>query len=94
MYTNRALGWEKSYNTNIGLDAAFLNNRIDVSMDYYFTKTKGVIWERQLPITNGGYNSSTRYKMNMNICETENRGFEMALTPETSRRKTSHGTPP
>lgn len=87
MYTNRALGWEKSYNTNIGLDAAFLNNRIDVSMDYYFTKTKGVIWERQLPITNGGYNSSTRYKMNMNICETENRGFEMALNTRNIETK-------
>ncbi len=27
-YTNRLLGWEKSYNTNIGVDAAFLNNRM------------------------------------------------------------------
>ena len=78
-YTNRALGWEKSYNTNIGIDAAFLNNRIDVSMDYYFTNTKGVIWERSLPVVNGAYNSTTTYKMNMNICETENQGFEMAL---------------
>ena len=28
---NYNLGWEKSHNTNIGVDAAFLNNRIDVT---------------------------------------------------------------
>lgn len=37
---NYLLTWEKSYNTNIGIDAAFLNNRIDVSMEYYNTKQK------------------------------------------------------
>lgn len=78
-YTNRLLGWEKSYNTNIGVDAAFLNNRIDVTADYYMTTTKGVIWSRKLPIVNGGYNASTQYEMNMNICETKNRGFELAV---------------
>ncbi len=31
--TNPNLGWEKSYNTNVGVDAAFLNNRIDMSLD-------------------------------------------------------------
>lgn len=78
-YTNRNLGWEKSYNTNIGLDAAFFNNRIDFSADYYMTTTKGVIWSRKLPIVNGGFTATTQYSMNMNICKTENRGFEMAL---------------
>ncbi len=78
-YTNPQLGWEKSYNTNIGLDAAFLNNRIDMTADYYLTKTKGVIWNRKLPIVNGGYNATTQYEMNMNICETKNRGFELAV---------------
>lgn len=78
-YTNKNLGWEKSYNTNIGLDIAFLNNRIDVTADLYWTKTKGVIWSRQLPVVNGAYNATTNYIMNMNICETKNRGFELAL---------------
>jgi TonB-linked SusC/RagA family outer membrane protein len=78
-YTNRALGWEKSHNTNIGLDAAFFNNRIDLTADYYITNTDGVIWSRQIPVVNGAYNSSTLYTMNMNICETKNTGFELAL---------------
>ena len=37
------LGWEKSYNTNIGLDMTVLNNRIDVNIDYYHTSTKDII---------------------------------------------------
>jgi TonB-linked SusC/RagA family outer membrane protein len=78
-YTNKTLGWEKSHNTNIGIDAAFLNNRIDLTADYYITNTDGVIWGRQIPVVNGAYNSKTYYTMNMNICETKNSGFEFAL---------------
>jgi TonB-linked SusC/RagA family outer membrane protein len=78
-YTNKDLGWEKSYNTNIGVDASFLNGRIDVTADYYMTTTKGVIWSRQIPVINGAYNSSTAYTMKMNICETKNRGIEFAV---------------
>lgn len=74
--TNAALGWEKSYNTNIGLDFMLFNNRIDVSMDYYMTKTDGVIWNVNLPSIYGTYRPSTFYQTYMNLCETENRGFE------------------
>lgn len=76
---NEMLGWEKSKSTNIGIDAGFLNGRISLVMDYYFTKTDDVIWKKNLPITNGGYNSSTYYTTNMNVCKTENRGLEIAL---------------
>ena len=76
---NVMLGWEKSKNTNIGIDASFLGGRIDMSLDYYYTKTEDIIWEKSLPITNGGYNSSTYYKTNMNIAETKTSGIELAL---------------
>lgn len=74
------LGWEKSYNTNIGIDASFLNGRIDVTADYYLTKTKDIIWTANVPVTNGGFNSGAQYKTTTNICESENRGFELAIT--------------
>lgn len=74
------LGWEKSYNTNIGLDASFLNGRIDFTADYYITKTKDIIWKALVPITNGGFNSSTQYTTTTNICESENKGIELAIT--------------
>lgn len=78
-YTNPDLSWEKSYSTNIGIDAAFLNNRIDLTADFYVTKTDGVIWSRNLPVTNGAYMPGTNFYTNVNICETKNTGFELAL---------------
>ncbi len=77
---NLMLGWEKSHNTNVGIDASFLNNRIELTMDYYDTKTTDIIWTKQLPITNGGYNASTRFTTNVNIAESSNKGIELALT--------------
>lgn len=78
-YANPNLGWEKSYNTNIGVDMAFLNNRIDFTADYYITKTEGVIWKKELPVVNGAYNASSLYYTNMNLCSTKNSGIELAL---------------
>lgn len=77
---DEGLGWEKSYNTNIGIDASFLHNRIDLSLDYYYTKTKDIIWTSLVPVTNGGYSSDTQYRTTTNICESKNNGLELSLT--------------
>lgn len=77
--TNPELGWEKSNNTNIGLDASFLKNRIDISLDLYTTKTDGVIWSVTSPIIYGTYRPGTQYQTFLNVCETQNRGIELAL---------------
>ena len=62
----------KVVNTNIGIDAAFLNNRIDVSMEYYNTKTKDVIWNKALPVINGAFSPDggpkANYTTNLNMC--------------------------
>ncbi len=78
-YANDALTWEISHNTNLGLDATVLNNRIDLSVDVYNTNTDGVIWSRNLPITNGGYDANNFYRTNVNICKTNNQGIEVTL---------------
>lgn len=78
--SNENLTWEKSHNTNIGVDFSALRNRIDLTLDYYITKTDGVIWQRYVPITNGGYSASSYYYTNVNICSTKNNGFEFALS--------------
>lgn len=77
--TNPELGWEKSYNTNYGIDAGFFNSRIDVALDYYSTRTKGVIYSVSAPVLNGTYKPGTQYLTNKNICETLNRGLELTL---------------
>ena len=77
--TNADLGWEKSNNTNIGLDATLFKNRIDLSLDYYITKTDGVIYSVTSPIIYGTYRPGTQYQTNINVAETKNTGFEVAL---------------
>ncbi len=84
---NPLLTWERSYNLNIGIDASFLNNRIDLTLDYYDTKTKDVIMSTDLPNTMGGYNDKTLYRMDGNFAETRNRGIELALTTRNIVKK-------
>ena len=84
---NTELGWEKSKSTNIGIDAGFFNGRIDLSLDYYITKTSDVIWEKSLPVTNGAYDASTYYTTNVNICETKNNGIELTLNTRNITNK-------
>lgn len=78
--SNPALTWERSKNTNIGLDVSLFNNRIDLAMEYYITNTDGVIWTQSLPVVNGGFNATTPFEIDANIAKTRNRGFEMTLT--------------
>lgn len=77
--TNPDLSWEKSHNINIGLDASLFKNRIDISAEYYNTKTNGVIYSVVSPIINGTYRPGTQYQTNLNVCETSNKGFEFTV---------------
>jgi len=77
--TNADLGWEKSHNTNIGLDATLFKNRIDVALEYYITKTDGVIYSVTSPIIYGTYRPGVQYQTNINVAKTKNRGFEATL---------------
>lgn len=79
LIANPVLSWEKSYNTNYGLDASFLNNRIDLALDYYRTKTEDVIYKIALPIIYGAYTPGRAYEKNVNLIQTMNTGFEVAL---------------
>lgn len=78
--TNAGLTWERSKSWNIGLDLGLLNNRIDLAAEYYITNTDDVIWNQSIPITNGGFNSSTVFNINRNMATTRNKGFELTLT--------------
>ena len=84
---NALLGWEKSKNTNIGVDASFFGGRIDMALDWYYTKTEDIIWSRALPITNGGYTSEAYYQTNMNLAETKTSGLELSLNTRNIVKK-------
>jgi TonB-linked SusC/RagA family outer membrane protein len=77
--TNPDLGWEKSHNTNIGVDVSLFKNRIDLALEYYITNTDGVIYSVTSPIIYGTYRPGSQYQTNLNVAETKNRGFEFTL---------------
>lgn len=55
--TNPDLTWEKTYQTNAGFDASFLNNRLNLSFDYFYKKTNDMLVEKPYIATigEGGY---------------------------------------
>ena len=77
--SNPDLTWERSTNTNLGLDIAVLKNRIEIAAEYYWTNTDGILWDRRLPTSSGGFDAKTPYKKTSNIASSQNRGFEIAV---------------
>ncbi len=72
---NEDLTWEKTTTYNVGLDFAFLNNRIEGGIDAYYRKTNDLI--STVSIASGvGFGN---YKI-MNIGDLENRGIEFNIT--------------
>ncbi|WP_460551661.1 SusC/RagA family TonB-linked outer membrane protein [Ferruginibacter profundus] len=50
---NPNLTWEKTKGLNMGVDFAVLNNRISGSIEYYDTKTDGILLQKSLPGSQG-----------------------------------------
>jgi TonB-linked SusC/RagA family outer membrane protein len=70
---NPGLRWERTQSTNIGFDIGLLEDRVDMSIDAYQTKTVDLLMNRQLPqIT--GFSSITS-----NLGELGNRGLELSV---------------
>ena len=74
--SNANLKWERTASTNIGLDFAFLNNKLSGSMDAYIATTNDLLVDRSLPEIIG-YNSVAT-----NLGQLQNRGFELSLNSE------------
>lgn len=46
---NPDLKWEKKIENNLGIDFAFLDNRLSGTIDLYIRKTKDLLWEYDVP---------------------------------------------
>lgn len=73
---NANLHWESTKTLNLGIDFAFLNNRISGSIDAYRNNTYDLILKRSLPIITG-YSSVLD-----NIGKTKNQGIELSLNTQ------------
>lgn len=78
-YESPTLGWEKSYNWNFGLDFGILGGRIDGTIDYYTTITRGLLFKRTMPITTGATGWGWTLSTWENLAKTSNKGFEMTI---------------
>ncbi len=70
---NNDLTWEKSKQTDIGIDLGLFRNRISIVADWYYNLKTDLLLNVNLPAASG-FNSSMQ-----NIGEIENKGFEFAL---------------
>ena len=46
---NPDLRWEKKFEYNLGLDYAFLDNRLYGSLDIYYRQTRDLLWDYEVP---------------------------------------------
>ena len=46
---NADLKWEKKFEYNVGLDYAFLDNRLYGSIDLYYRQTRDLLWDYEVP---------------------------------------------
>ncbi|NDV57422.1 TonB-dependent receptor [Bacteroides sp. 519] len=65
--------WEKQKQLNVGVDMAFLNNRLRASIDAFYIKNDDLLMKRSLPTTSG-YREAFE-----NIGAIENKGIELSL---------------
>jgi TonB-linked SusC/RagA family outer membrane protein len=71
---NPLLTWEKTAQSNLGLDFAFLNNRVSGSIEFYQSNTSDLLLDKTLPAVSGFVSKV------QNIGKTRNRGIEIALS--------------
>ena len=86
-YGSKDLGWEKSYNWNVGLDFGLLGGRLDGSIEWFKTKTEGLLFKRTLPITSGLTGWGSPLSIWQNIAETSNHGVEMTINSHNIKTK-------
>lgn len=77
-----SIKWETTTTSNIGLDFAFLSNRISGSADYYFKKTKDLLSE--VPVAPG---ANFVNKITTNVGNMDVEGFEFTLNTTPVRNK-------
>ncbi|SHN32038.1 TonB-dependent receptor [Chitinophaga sp. CF418] len=70
---NSDLKWETTEQKDIGIDAGILDDRINISADYFVKDTRDLLLNENLPMYLGG-NTITR-----NVGAVQNKGFEFSI---------------
>ncbi len=78
---NQDLHWEEKKTTNFGVDAAFLNNRLSVTAEYFISETEDVLTNLPVPLTTGNAApAGTTSSPPVNAASLRNTGVELSAT--------------
>ena len=75
-FVNSDIAWEKKKTTNVGIDLAMFNNRLEFTAEWYKNKSEDLHYGVPVPANAGVANSS----VTMNAASMENSGFEFSAT--------------
>jgi TonB-dependent starch-binding outer membrane protein SusC len=78
---NPDLKWERTNQFDAGVDFGFLDNKINITADYYIKNTNDLIYSISIPSVSG-FNTSLQ-----NIGSVQNRGFEFSLESRNVNRE-------
>lgn len=73
---NANLHWETKKTTNLGIDAAFLNNRLSLTAEYFIAKSTDVLVDLPISLTTGNAGGNPP----VNAASLKNTGFEVSAT--------------
>ena len=77
--SNPEIRWEKQYTFDIGLDAKFFDNKLDVSIDYFNRRTEDLLIAPQTSGILGG-SAPGSGAPTVNAGSVENKGLELSLS--------------
>ncbi len=75
-FVNERIAWEKKKTTNIGIDLAMFNNRLEFTAEWYKNKSEDLHYGVPVPANAGVANGN----VTMNAASMENSGFEFSAT--------------
>jgi len=78
-YSNPKLQWESTLTDNIGLNASFFNNRIQLEADYYHKVTDNLIMQAALPSFMGTQGNGGPSAPTVNLGSMQNNGWAINL---------------
>jgi TonB-linked SusC/RagA family outer membrane protein len=81
VFANKALGWEKTTQYNLGIDYSLFNRRVSGSVDVYTSSTSDLLLQANIPSVTG---YTTTYE---NIGKTANNGIDISITTVNIRQK-------
>ena len=75
-FSNPNIAWEKKKTTNIGIDLAMFNNRLEFTAEWYLNKSTDLLTPVAVPANAGVANTT----VTMNAASMKNSGFEFSAT--------------